>query len=191
METRTLRLGTLALLAAACAATPVGPPEEVAPRIATALDAGKSDEAAELFEGAADDGGSEKLYPLLYEEARGRYRGGECARSARLLRFMADRYPRALAVREALVYALFLERAASETPAADVLQELDAAVADLRRQGSAPHWIELVEAQLSIDRGEPARARTHLASFREAWDGQPPELVVYVEDIGRYLDSHP
>lgn len=193
MQVQQLWIGTLVGLLASCVSTPSGPPEEVAPRIVAALEAGQKAEAEELFEACASDGdASELLYPLLYEEARVRYQKGESGPSARILGFMSGRYPRALAVREGLVYALFLERARSAVPAPELVQELDAAVTELRKAASVPPpWLDLVEAQLAIDRGETAAAREAFASFEKGWDGGPAELTVYVEDIDRYLDSNP
>ena len=193
MQRKSLWFGILLCALGACATTPPGPPEEVAPRITAALDAGRTKEADELFAASAsDEGASEQIYPLLYEEAHGRYQKGESEPSARILRFMARRYPKARAVREALVYALFLERAASDPPNPELVQEIGTAVGDLRKSGGVvPTWIGLVEAQLAIDRGEPHAAREVFAGFKQAWDGQPDELTVYVEDIDRYLTSHP
>ena len=33
-------------------------------------------------------------------------------------------------------------------------------------------------------------ARESFGRFGAAWDGSPPSLTVYVDDIGRYLASH-
>lgn len=187
-----LWIGTCVVLLAGCASTPVGPPEEVAPRIVALLDAGKDEDAAELFEASARaEGAEQRLYPLLYEEARARYQKGDSQPSARVLAFMAGRYPRALAVREALVYALFLERAESEVPEPELVQAIGTAVGELKQSGAAPLWIGLVEAQQAIDRGEPDAAREAFAGFKDAWDGRPAELTVYVDDIDRYLVSRP
>jgi hypothetical protein len=192
METRHLWIGTWVVLLAGCASTPVGPPEEVAPRIVAALDAGKEHDAVELFEASArEKGAAERLYPLLYEEARARYQKGESEPSARVLAFMSRRYPEALAVREALVYALFLERAESEVPAPELVAAIGTAIEELRKAGASPPWIALVEAQQAIDRGEPDAARAAFAGFKQDWDGRPEELTVYVEDIERYLVPHP
>jgi hypothetical protein len=185
--------GILLVTLAGCATTPPGPPEEVAPRIASAIDEGRTEEAEELFEAStSESGASEQLYPLLYEEANTRYQKGECANSARLLGFMARCYPKSRAVREARVYALFLERAHGDTPTPDLVKDLSAAVAELRKAGGdTPLWIGLVEAQLAIDRGERPAAREAFAGFKKEWNGQPGELAIYVDDIDRYLISHP
>jgi hypothetical protein len=182
-------LGIVLVLLAGCRTAASGPPEELAPRMVAALDAGDEEAAAELFD-ATSDGARERLYPLLYEEARTRYAGGMSAEAARVLRFMAPRYPRARAVREALVYALFLERARAPEAPPELVAELDALVGELRAAGEPPLWIALVEAQLAIDRGEPLAALEALAAFQSGWDGQPEELAVYVDDLERYLSAH-
>jgi len=176
-----------------CVTTPPGPPEEVAPKIASALDEGRTEDADELFEASATESSAgEQLYPLLYEEANARYQKGESERSARVLGFMAKRYPRARAVREARVYALFLERAHADAHTPELVKDIAAAVGELRKAGGdVPLWIGLVETQLAIDRGEPQVARQTFAGFQKAWDGHPTELAVYVDDIDRYLISHP
>jgi thioredoxin-like negative regulator of GroEL len=184
-------LGLLALprLLAGCNSTPSGPPEELAPRIVTALDAGEDEEAAELFD-AASAGDEERLYPLLYQAARGRYERGDGAGASRVLRFMAPRYPKARAIREAEVYALFLERAQAESATPELVAELEALVGEVRKAGEPPLWIALVEAQLAIDRDEESRALESLASFQAGWDGRPEELAVYVDDLERYMSTH-
>ena len=191
MQRERLWFGILLVTLTRCVTTPPGPPEEVAPRIAKALDEGDTDEAEELFEASASESGAtEQLYPLLYEEADQRYQAGESARSARLLGFMAKVYPNARAVREARVYALFLQRAHGD-PTPELVKDIAAAVGELRKAGGdTPFWIGLVEAQLAIDRGESQAAREAFAGFQKAWNGQPTELAVYVDDIDRYLVSH-
>ena len=193
MRCERLWIGILLVGLVSCVTTPPGPPEEVAPQIAAALDAGRTKEAEQLFEASASESGaSEQLYPLLYEEANKRYQKGESERSARMLGLMAKYYPKARAVREARVYALFLQRAHDDPPTPEVVKDLGTAVGELRKAGGeTPLWIGLVEAQMAIDRGEPMAARDAFAGFKKAWDGRPEELAIYVDDIDRYLLSHP
>ena len=178
---------------AACASTPSGPPEEIAPKIVALLDEDKADDAEDLFERAARaDEVRDQLYPLLYETARARYEKGEAQGSARVLRFMAEQYPNSLAVDEALVYALFLERAGTEEPSSEMVQELGKAIAHLREGTTeAPAWVELAAAQQAIDRGDLGAARQAYARFQLAKRETSPALTVYVEDIDRYLRSNP
>ena len=178
---------------AGCASTPSGPPEEIAPKIVALLDEGKADDAAELFESAArSDEARDQLYPLLFETARARYEKGEATGSTLVLRFMAEQYPRSGAVDEALVYALFLERAGTEKPTSEQVQELGKAIEHLREGTSeAPAWVELVQAQQAIDRGDLDAARQAYARFQAEKKATSPQLTVYVEDIDRYLRSNP
>ena len=179
------------LLLAGCAATPHRPPAEVASAITDELDAGRPSEARGVFDRvASDDEQAEKLYPVLFASARTRYEDGDWAGSRRILRFMAEGYPKALAVREALVYDLFLERASMATADDELLAELDHAIVDLERGVREPSvWVELARTQLAIDRGDLEQARQSFDRFLGRWTGAPPSLTVYIEDIDRYLGS--
>src|SRR5262249_34445064 len=135
--------------------------------------------------------GREQLYPLLYEAARSRYQGGDAAHAAAVLRFMERQYPNSSAVQEALVHALFLERAASEHPPADLVRELGDTLGHLAQRDSP--LIELARAQNAIDRGDLGAAREALARYRAKpldAGATSAELSVYVEDVDRYLKSH-
>ena len=183
-----LLLGTLA----ACVATPAAPPEEAAPKIVALLVAGKDEDAAALFASElGEPGARDALYPLLFEQARTRFERGEAHESAAILRLMGHGYPKSIAVRESLVYALFLERAANASAAPELVQELGAVIASLRKDGAeVPQWVDLAQSQQAIDRGDVGAAREAFARF-EAHKDTPPELTLYVEDIDRYLKSHP
>ncbi len=190
---RTILLPCSVLLAAlaGCASVPSGPPEELAPRIVALLDEGEIERAEELLEAAAkDDALRDQLYPLLYETARTRFESGEAQGSARILRLMLREYPDSSAVGEALLYALFLERAGTERPEPELVQEIGTAIARLKKDTTvtAP-WVDLVQAQQAIDRGDLALARESFARFQQARSETTAELTVYIEDIGRYLDS--
>ena len=177
------------LLLASCATVPTGTPKEVATTLIEDLDAGRVQDADDLFDRIADDDSyREKVYPVVFEAARERYAQGDPAAAAQLLRFMAPRYPDALSVREALLYSLFLERAQSTAPDPALMEELDEALSELRASATeVPVWVDLVAAQQAVDRGERSAARESLARFLERWEGQPPELLLYVEDLERYL----
>jgi len=189
-----LRLASLSLscIPCACASTPAAvPPEQAAPKIVALLDAGKSGDADELFaaeerEPSVRDG----LYPLLYEQARGRFERGETTGAAAILRFMARAYPKSIAVREALVYALFVERAGSAQPPPELVQEMGTVIATLEG-ADVPPWVELARAQEAIDGGKPGTAREALARFQRANTDSTPEIVLYAEDIERYLQTQP
>jgi hypothetical protein len=179
--------------ATACVAAPPLDPEQGAPRIVALLDAQKTREADELFEAEAREAAfRDALYPLLYAEARGRFEHGAAPGAATILRFMMRQYPGSIAVREALVYALFLERAASPQAAPELVAELGAVLATLQHEDvTLPPYVELALVQQAIDRGEPAVARDALARFQRAGTDAPPEIVLYAEDLDRYLRSQP
>jgi hypothetical protein len=155
------------------------------------LEAGNVEEANDLFEIVEDDAEyREKIYPVVYGAARTRYQEGNATSSVALLRFLHEGYPDAGAVPEALLYALFLERAGLTEPDPALAAEIESLLAELRREKTAlPVWVDLIEAQQSIDRGDTVLAREAYARFLGAWDGRPadPLLAVYVDDIGRHL----
>jgi len=180
------------LLSTGCMTIPTGPPGEVASEILEHLDADRPAEARTLFErAAADDGKAERIYPILFESAKVRFESGDWAGSRRVLELMSEGYPNASAVREALVYDLYLERASTDTADEELLSALDKALAELEAgAASMPVWAELARTQVSIDRADLAAARQSFARFLGRWDGTPSALMVYVEDIDRYLSSH-
>ena len=190
------------LIAALAAATTLGcaasrsasfeTPEQAGQAILVALAEGRDADAARIHDAiASDPHDREHLYPVLYESARGRYEAGEPESAARVLEFLVERHPAAVASREALVYALFLQRAELEVPDPTLNQRLEAAIDGLRASSPAtPAWLELVETQLAIDAGRLDAARTSYDTFLGRWDGEPAALLVYVEDLGRYLASH-
>jgi len=51
-------------------------------------------------------------------------------------------------------------------------------------------WVDLVEAQHAADCAQLPEARDALARFRGRWGGRPSILLVYVEDLERYLSSN-
>ena len=180
---------------ASCAAAPPGPPEELASTLLSELDAGRTSEARELFELVEDDAEyRDKIYPVLYGAARARYQDGNASGAAVVLRFLHAGYPEAVSVREAFLYSLFLERAGKGAPEPAVASEIDELLAELREQprpenSAPPVWIDLIEAQHRLDRGESAQAREAYARFLASWDRRPNEalLALYVDDIGRHL----
>lgn len=182
----------LTLLLAACAGTPSGPPEMVAEGILADLDAGRPQAAAERFRAAAADADvRQRIYPMLYGDARRRYESGDYASAGLCLEFLAEHYPDAAAVREALVYALFLER--SRLPAADpeLVERIGRALTAVHeRSVDPPAWLDLVAAQNALDQARPEQARVALARFHAGWDGHPAGLQTYIEDLDRYLASH-
>lgn len=171
----------------ACATTG-GSPEAAADRILSALDEGRTSAADAHFAPLADDESArQKVYPVLFSSARQSYENAEFERSADVLGFMARHYPDARAVKEARVYALFLERSLqTSAPDPELVDELDEAVTELREAGStAPPWLPMAEAQIAIDRGRPEEA-PDLTGLAAALEGSPV-LAAYVDDLQRAL----
>ncbi len=186
-----LIIPTVALLWS-CAMAPTDP-SAYGVQIISDLDAGQDSAAQEAFDRFADDDQfRETLYPVLFGEARSRYLDGDYEGAARVLRFTADRYPKAVAVREALLYSLFLLRADLAQPDSSLSHEMDTILAALDELGGdAAPWADLVATQNAIDLGQLEAAKAPYERFRAAWDGQPADLEPYVEDLGRYLQSPP
>jgi len=179
-------------LFASCASTsPAGTPDKVATEIVNALDDGRVDDAANLFEDVSkSEEYRQKIYPLIYDAAQDRYVRGDAAGAAGLLRFMSQEYPNADAVQRALLYSLFQLRGQQQTPSPELLEEMGAALKAVRAQSHPPVWTDLVATQLLIDEGRLNEALDTFERFAGRWDGQPEAIAVYVEDIERYLASH-
>ena len=185
-------LSALLLLTSACASNPPGPPGGLALEIMAELDAGRSAQADELFERVATDRSyTEEIYPVLYARAQERYEAGDFADAATLLRFLARHYDRGKAVREALLYALFLDRATTPGPRPELTAEIEGVLRDLRTREARTPWLELVAAQQAIDQDRLPEARQAFERFVTS-DGPTlvPELALYVENVSRYLQSH-
>ncbi len=189
MKIPTPIVASLASLAVMSCVTITGPPERIAAEIVVALEEGNSGEASNLFERVqGDEDYRQQIYPVIYDAARNHYNAGETAQALDLLRFMVPRYPDARALREALVYSLFLERASAPSPEAGLARELDGAIEALaeRSVGEAP-WLALIETQTAIDRGQFPEARKSFERFLAGWQGGPEPVAAYVDDLGRYL----
>ena len=185
-----LLLLLLCLSLFSCQTAPAGPPEEVAGEILLAIESDQPARADDLFDRSGADS-RESMYPILYSAAQERYERGDATGAVELLRFMAERYPEASSVRQALLYGLMLRRSTQDVATAAQISETDEILKSLRA-GSAtlPLWVDLVEAQQRIDQNRLDEARQSFDHFLAAWDGQPVALMVYVEDIDRYLTSH-
>ena len=131
------------------------------------------------------------IFPILYDTAQARFEAGETQSSADVLRFVIDQHPDAVSHRQALIYALFLDRASQPEADRDLTTEIDQAIKGLRELEANPvAWLDLVETQQQIDRGDTLAARKSFAKFLDGWDQEPVELMLYVEDINRYLSTH-
>ena len=189
---KTIVTAALILALTACVSPgPSGAPQEVAGEIVAAFDAGDTAKASELF--ASIDGNAEyldKIYPVLFDAAGQRFGRGDGAGAVDILAEMARYYPGATAVREALAYALFLERGARETADPERVELLGTTLDDMRSAGSTSPWMDLIETQLRIDQGDLAASRAAFDRFLQGWDGNPDDMWIYVEDLDRYLASH-
>ncbi len=191
----------LALLigAVGCSSTPettsaVKPePEAVAAEIVNHLKAGKTTSAEQAFAAvASSQRHRDVIYARVYHGAGNDYAHSKYDAAGVSLRFLANHYPEAIAVREALLYSLFLQRVAQEAPPSPAAtREMQALLNDLRsRERQPPAGVDLVSAQLAVDAGRIGEARDSLAAFRSRWNGSPAVLLPYVTEIERYVASH-
>lgn len=179
----------LSFVFAACASVPASP-DSVGERLVAALDDGDVREADGLFDSLARDPDAvERVYPVLYEAAEARFDAGEPARASAILRFMAPRYPDARSVREAWLYALFLERAESDEADPALVDEMETLVGELEGP-PRPLWVDLAATQVAVDRGRGAEAGESYVRFVDAWSGEPASLMPYVEDLERWIRTH-
>jgi hypothetical protein len=164
----------------------------VGAQIVEYLKRGQQDQAAAAFSAAAPfDDYREKIYPLLYEAARNRHRQADMAGAQTLLEFLAVRYAEAMAVREALLYVLFIQRGERERADPVALAKADRLLEELRAgRSELPVWVELVAAQQALDGNRPEDAQVALDRFRAGWNGEPKELSEYVVEIDRFLRTH-
>ncbi len=181
-------------LASGCASTShsFAGPEEAAVAVLTALEEGRSTDAERIYGTFTRSRTNEELlYPVLYDAARSRFEGGEPARAAQVLELLVDRHPTAAGSREALVYALFLERAELGEATSEQSARLSEAIAGLRGTSTRiVPWVDLAETQLRIDEGRLDEARDSFARFLGTWEGEPASLLTYAEDLNRYLQTH-
>lgn len=196
MSRTRLLLASCGLLAlGACSSTSVrtfSSPSEATAAMVTAAESGDMDEASRIFDGYARSSVSrDRVYAQLFDAAESRYESGQPMNAANLLRFVSGRYPNAIAAREALVYALFLERVDRGAPDDQLRRDLEAAISEVRAKAPRPaNWVDLAATQASIDAGDMESARATFASFLGVWEGSPASLMPYVEDLDRYLQSH-
>lgn len=188
-------LAALALVCLSCASTSVqtfASPEEATAAIVTAAEAGDDDEANRIFDSFARSSVKrDQVYASLFDTASSRYESGRSGDAARILGFVTKNYPNAVAAREALVYSLFLERAEAGVATDESTEAMEAAIKDVRSSVATPSpWVDLADTQVAIDKNDLPRARRSFDAFLARWDGAPASVVLYVEDIDRYLQSH-
>jgi len=180
-------------VAAACATSPSSDdsPSAVGASITADLLDGRAAEADQLFERyARTNRYREALYPVLFNAAHRHYESDAPTDAAKLLRFVHAKYPDSAAAREALLYALFVQRAAASVADTALVGEIGALLQEFDSVAQRPVWTWLVEAQYWIDRGRVPQAAPAFQTFRTQWDGQPQELAAYVTELDRWLRSH-
>ncbi len=195
---QTLQITALLLvpfLGASCAATSVqtfANPTEATQAIVQAAEAGDQDEARRIFASFARTSVQrDKVYASLFNAAETRYERGNGAGAARILELVTTEYPKAVAAREALVYSLFVDRAGAEAPTEGQTESMALAIDAARSASSQTSaWVALAATQVAIDRGDTSSARAEFDGFLQGWDGQPADLLPYVEDLDRFLQTH-
>ena len=191
MRSLPLLFASTALVLSGCATTPSGSPDQVATDIVMALETSDWDRADDLFAPVSQSPEyRERIYPVLYDAAASHYANGETQLAAPILRFGRTHYPDAVALREALLYCLFIERSQANQANEAQMAEMEDLLVELDERGHTPAWADLVRTQLAVDRGRLPDARESFDRFLAGWNGQPNSLLVYVEDVDRYLASH-
>ena len=187
-------IAALMILPACKGGAPAQSAEDAADQISAHLDEGKTSEADDVYKAVKS---SEKhrdvIYATLYQRAGNLYEESDFASASRLLGFLADHYPKSMAVKEALLWSLLLDRRGNKAgvPDKEQLAEMEELARDLRKSQKSPSpALELVTVQVEIDQGKLDAARKHLASFKRKWDGSPAELHAYMTELDRYLESH-
>jgi hypothetical protein len=183
------------LLGASCAATSVqafANPGEATQAMVLAAEAGNHEEARRIFNSFARSSiQRDKVYANLFNAAETRYERGNGAAAARILELVTVEYPAAVAAREALVYSLFVDRAGADAPSEGQTESMALAISAAREaSGRRSPWVDLAATQVAIDRGDTSAARAEFDGFLQGWDGEPADLLPYVEDLDRYLQTH-
>ena len=167
-------------------------PTEATAAIVESVDEGERQEASRIFDTFARGSTQrEQVYAELFGTAEQRYRNKRAEGAADVLEFVCAKYPGAVNAREALVYARFMERAENGVPKVGQAEAMEAAIADYRSVADRPSaFVDLALVQLAIDDGDLGQAREDFRNFLGTWDGGSPEIMLYVEDLGRYLETH-
>ena len=176
---------------AACQTTRV-PPGQVAEDVAVLLAAGDVAKAEEAFRHLADDEGRDAAFPILFARGREMAEQRDYGTCIRLNRFLVTHYPKHMEAREALLFALWLERARTSKPHDGAAQKEMVALGTAVRSAekNPPVWIDLALAQVAIDSGDVEGARAAMARFTARWNGHPASLSDYALELERWLASH-
>ena len=188
------RIGPAALgllLLTGCYSLPSEGPGDYARNVENRLQQGDTEQAGVMFERIEhDDQYRNVLYPVLFDASEEAFELGDYGKADTFLAFLANRYPEGPAVAEALAMNRFLWRSEMDEPDADFTQSLGQALEDLRlRTSEVPVWVDLAETQFHLDEGDERRAARTLEHFLDRWDGDPAELLPYVEDLQRAMED--
>lgn len=182
------------LVGVSCISTSVryySSPEEATVAIVESIDAGDDGEASRAFDSFAR--GSiqrDRVYAELYGTAEQRFDKGNTSGAAEVLEFVTLKFPGAVNAHEALVYARFVERAERGAATEEGTRALGEAIDGYRGVAAEPSaWVDLASVQHAIDAGNLAVARADFIRFVDGWDRQSADLMPYVEDLGRYLET--
>jgi hypothetical protein len=131
-------------------------------------------------------------YPVLHGQARTAWEQRDYATCIRINRFLVAHYPERVSAREALLYALFMNRARTgEVPNAATLREMAELGTAIRKVSKQPPvWVDLALAQAAIDAGQVRTARSSMTRFRSRWNGRPAALGDYARELDRWLATH-
>lgn len=187
--TMTVLLAVFAL--AACRTTQVDP-SRVADDVAGLLAAGDVAKAEEAFRTLSGDDARDAAFPVLFARGRELAEQRDYGTSIRINRFLVTHYRSRMEAREALMFALWLERARTGKPHDEAtIKEMRALGAAVRSgEKDPPVWVDLALAQAGIDGGDLAGARAAMARFEARWNGHPASLSDYAIEMGRWLASH-
>jgi hypothetical protein len=179
------------LLVAACQSTEGPPPRDTAGEVAGLLVAGKTAEADARFATLAGENDRALAYEVLFDRARKLTGQRDYDSSMRINRFLVKHYPDRLSAREALLYALWLDRARSGEPHPDrTRREMEDLAVSIGKAGTPPVWADLAMAQVAADDGNVTVARASMARFRSRWNGRPASLGSYVTEMERWIASN-
>jgi len=181
----------LLLLVIGCQSTGV-PPTQIAADVAALLVAGDTARAEARFEEIGGDDDRALAYPVLHGQAETLWQQRDYASCIRVNRFLVAHYPDRVSAREALLYALFLNRARTgKVPGEATRREMAELGTAIRRVSKEPPlWVDLALVQVAIDGGDQRIARASMARFRSRWNGRPASLRDYAQELDRWLLTH-
>jgi len=186
-----LALTAMLLFAIGCRSTGA-PPAQTAAEVAALLVAGDTARAEDRFGEIGADDDRALAFPVLFGQAQTQWKQRDYASCIRINRFLVAHYPERVSAREALLYALFLDRARTGTvPNGATRREMQQLGTAIRKASKEPPlWVDLAMVQVAIDGGEGQLARAAMARFHSRWNGRPALLRDYAQELDRWLATH-